>query len=342
MNTPSLFPRHPSRRDLLKSLGVGAMALGGSALAFPSRLHAETEAPSPALSRNPWIYAFTLGDVEAWVISDGYFAFNQGLEMMHPESERGAMQHLLEQNHEPSDTLPIYVNILVIRRDSEVIIFDAGFGSVDIPNMGWFTEGLAAIGIHAGQVTAGFLSHAHGDHIDGFVNADGKPMFPNAAIYTTTEEFSFWRQPNPDFSKSLRPPSWIPGMIRNAQEKFEILAPQIQTVNAGARVLGGLVTVEDGFGHTPGHSIFRIHSAGDSLLHIVDLVHSHLLMFRDPAWSIALDHSPEQAVSARRRVFAQAVEERVRCIGFHVPWPGIGAIVSPGDAYAWVPERMWW
>lgn len=208
--------------------------------------------------------------------------------------------------------------------------------------MGWFTDGLASIGIRPDDVTAGFLSHAHGDHIDGFVGLDGKPLFPNAAIYTTPEEFSFWRQSQPDFSQSLRPPSWIPGMIRNAQEKFEILAPQIQTVGVGTPLFGGLVTVEDGFGHTPGHSIFRIQSAGESLLHIVDLVHSHLLMFRDPAWSIALDQNPAQAVSARRRVFAQAVEERTRCCGFHVPWPGIGAIVSQGNAYAWVPERMWW
>src|SRR5690606_27590415 len=119
---------HPTRRDWLKSLGVGAVALGGSALALPSRLHAQTAHPPPPDSfRNPWIYAFTLGDVEAWVISDGHFSFNQGLEMMHPASERGAMQRLLEENHEPTDTIPIYVNILVIRRGAEVMIFDAGF-----------------------------------------------------------------------------------------------------------------------------------------------------------------------------------------------------------------------
>lgn len=106
---PDLPP--PSRRDLLKTLGVGAMALGGSALTLPSRLSAETEPPSAPSSRNPWIYAFTLGDVEAWMISDGFFVFNQGLDMMYPEKERGAMKRLLEDNHEPSDTLPIYVNI---------------------------------------------------------------------------------------------------------------------------------------------------------------------------------------------------------------------------------------
>ncbi|MDQ8185170.1 MBL fold metallo-hydrolase [Pelagicoccus sp. SDUM812002] len=331
-----------SRRDMLKALGLGAIALGGSSLSQSTRLHAQSDRPEPNNVRNPWIYAFTIGDSEAWVISDGHFSFNQGLDMMYPKNERDEMKRTLEENYEPTDTIPIYVNILVIRKDSEIVVFDAGFGSVDNPDMGWFREGLATIGIHPSQVTAGFLSHAHGDHIDGFVNADGKPLFPNAAIYTTPEEFSFWRQKDPDFSKSLRPPSWIPGMVRNAQEKFEILAPQIQTVSVGTQALSGLVTVEDGFGHTPGHSIFRIQSAGESLLHIVDLVHNHLLMFRDPAWSIALDHNPELAVSARRRVFAQATEERVRCFGFHVPWPGIGGIAARNKAYAWIPERLWW
>lgn len=342
MANQSNVSHHLSRRGMLKALGVGAVALGGSSMSFRSSLHAATGFLSAAAFRNPWIYSFTLGDIEAWVISDGHFSFGQGLEIMYPESERDAMKRVLEENREPSGTIPIYVNILVLRRDSEVILFDAGFGSVESPDMGWFVEGLAAIGIEPSQVTAGFLSHAHSDHIDGFVGADGKPMFPNAAIYATPEEFSFWRQKEHDFSKSRRPPSWIPGMIRNAQEKFEILAPQIQTVGVGTQLFGGLVTVEDGFGHTPGHSIFRIRSAGETLLHIVDLAHNHLLMFHDPAWSIGLDHTPERAVSVRRRVFAQAVEERVRCFGFHVPWPGIGAIVSRGNGYAWIPERMWW
>ena len=335
-------PPRLSRRDLLRALGIGAAALGVSALHDRSILRAEPRPRPKADSRNPWIYSFTLGEVEAWVISDGHFSFGQGLDIMYPESERAAMKDVLEANYEPTDTIPIYVNILVLRRGAEVMIFDAGFGAVSNPNMGWFVEGLAAIGIAPGQVTAGFLSHAHSDHIDGFVGAAGKPLFPNAAIYTTSEEFSFWRQKEHDFSKSKRPPSWIPGMIRNAQEKFEILAPQIQTVGVGTQVFGGLVTVEDGFGHTPGHGIFHIRSAGETLLHIVDLAHSHLLMFHDPAWSIGLDHTPERAVSARRRVFARAAEERSRCFGFHVPWPGLGAIASKGSGYAWIPERMWW
>lgn len=329
-----------NRRNAIKQMGLGAATLG--ALPLLTKTQAATPQTKAGKRRNPWIYAFNIGDLEAWSISDGFMVFNNGLEMMSPDSEHGKMKAEMEAAHEKTDHIPLYVNVLVVRSDTEVMLFDAGFGLVDHPDRGWLMEGLAAIGIEPGEVTAGFLSHAHGDHIDGFVSPAGTAMFPNAAIYTTPEEFNFWRQKDPDFSSSNRNPSWIPGMVRNAQKQFEILAPQIQTTPPGSALFGGAVTVENGFGHTPGHGIFRISSAGDSLLHIVDLVHSHVLMFRNPAWSIRLDHSPQLAIDARRRIFSQAAGERTRCYGFHVPWPGIGSVARQGEGYAWIPERLWW
>jgi len=331
-----------SRRDMLKSIGLGTAVLGaGSVIASP-RLSAVPKEAGLSASRNPWIYAFQIGDLEAWSISDGFMEFKKGLGMMYPENERPAMKSVLEDNYEPTNILPLYVNVLVIRSDKEVIIFDAGFGIVKHEDRGWFMEGLAAIGIKPSEVTAAFLSHAHGDHIAGLVSPEGKAMFPNAAIHVTPEEFSFWRQKEHDFSKSKRNPKAIPSMIKRAQERFEILAPFVETTPVGSELFGGLVTVENGFGHTPGHGLFRIQSAGESLLHIVDIAHNHLLMFRDPAWSIGLDHTPALAIETRRRVFSQASQDKTRCYGFHIPWPGLGGIARQGSGYAWVPERSWW
>ncbi|MEM9159248.1 MAG: MBL fold metallo-hydrolase [Verrucomicrobiota bacterium] len=330
-----------SRREMLKTVGLGAAALGlGSVLSSPAL--GASSGLTGATKRNPWIYAFNIGDLQAWSISDGFMKFRKGLEMMYPESERESMKEMLIDNFEPTDFLPLYVNVLVVKSDSEVMLFDAGFGIVKNADRGWLREGLKEIGIAPRDVTAAFLSHAHGDHINGFVNPDGGLMFPNAVIYTTPEEFKFWRQKEHDFSKSRRNPRAIPGLIKNAQKQFEILKPQIETAAVGKKVLGGTVEVVDGFGHTPGHGLFRISSAGESLLHIMDIVHSHLLMFRDPAWSIGLDHTPELAVETRRRVFSMAARDRTPCYGFHVPWPGIGGIAKQGSGYAWVPARNWW
>ena len=80
----------------------------------------------------------------------------------------------------------------------------------------------------------------------------------------------------------------------------------------------------------------------DSLLHLMDLAHNHLLMFTDPNWFIEFDHNPLVAVATRKTVFKKASATRERCYGFHLPWPGIGRILPKGEGYKWEQERMGW
>jgi len=335
---------HLSRRNLLKTLGVAGAALGGGSVISSPLLGAPASKGSDKNNHNPWIYAFSIGDVEAWSISDGFLDIGQGLNLMYPESERDEMKRALEDRFEPTSSLQMYVNILVLRQDREVIVFDAGFGIVDHPDRGWLMEGLETIGIKREDVTAAFLSHTHGDHIAGFIAPDEKPMFPNAAIYTTPEEHSFWMQTSHDFSRTKRDPKALNRMVKVAQKRFELLAGQIEHSPVGSEMLGGLVTVEDGFGHSPGHAMYRISSGGETLLNFTDIAHSDILMFRNPSWVIGWDHDMGQAVETRRRVFKQAALQRTPCFGFHVPWPGLGGIVKrgSGESYDWVPRRLSW
>lgn len=329
------MPASPISRRGFVGTSLGALAaLSTPALADPTK-------PKRDASHRPFVYPFRIGDVEAWSISDAGLSLNQGLGLMWPEEERPAMAAQLEAHGEPQDALPLYVNILVLRHGREVILFDAGFGPRDNPRMGWLMDGLATIGIMPDQVTAGFLSHAHGDHIDGFVH-DGKPAFTNAAFHVLTSELDFWRSPAPDFSKSKRAKEPLPRMIASAREKFDILAPVTSTVRHGDELFGGLVRVEAAPGHTLGHACFRIRSNGEELLHLMDLAHHHLLMFTDPTWNIAFDHDPAQSILTRKQFWHEAAAKHTRCLGFHLPWPGLGHIVGAEAGYRWSPEAWRW
>ena len=329
-----------SRRRFLTATGLTAGAAGLGLL--PGNLVGAEAVDDKARGlRNPWIYHFKIGDIDAWSISDGHMKFRQGLKLMYPEAERGAMAELLKQQSEPLDYIPLYINVLVIKRGKEVAVFDAGFGGKENSWKGWFHAGLKKIGIKLEQVTATFLSHGHVDHIQGFV-ADGKPAFKNAALYVTPEEFNFWRAKSPDLSLTKRNQKGIPGMVAQAREALEILSPNKQLTKVGSSLLGGAVTIENGFGHTPGHALYRIKSGDDELLHIVDLVHHHLLMFQDPNWSIGLDNIPKLAVETRKKVFAQAAAQQTRTYGFHLPFPGLGHVGKQGAGYQWIPERLTW
>jgi glyoxylase-like metal-dependent hydrolase (beta-lactamase superfamily II) len=224
----------------------------------------------------------------------------------------------------------------------EVALIDAGFGERHPnPNFGWLAEGLRQLGIKPEQVTTGFLSHSHSDHLDGFVD-NGKPAFPNAKIYLLQEEYDFWRGPSPDFSKSKRDKKPLPNMVKTICRNFDILKDQLVIAKDGQKLFHDAVTVIAAPGHTDGHACFEIRSGDDSLVHISDVVHHHVLMFDNVGWTVAMDHDPETAVKTRRKLFARMAKEKSRAFGFHLPWPGIGTVVPKGDQYAWVPERFSW
>jgi glyoxylase-like metal-dependent hydrolase (beta-lactamase superfamily II) len=340
MITPS--SPHASRRQFL---ATSAAALTVAAL--PSSLHgADTKrsaAPNASLAppRNPFAYHFTIGDIEAWSISDGNLALNDGLTLMWPESERAAMKDDMTAHGERTDLLPLYVNILVVKKGNEIVLFDGGFGPGKNPNSGWVGESLASIGIAPEKVTHTFLSHAHSDHIGGLVTGNTM-IFPNAALHCLKAEIDFWRSPEPDFSKSKRARGPLPGMIKDAREKFDVLQPNFQLVKHGDALLGGAIEVIAGPGHTAGHALFRVRSGNASLMHFMDVAHHHTLMFRNPGWGIAFDHEPDVAIDTRRKVFAELATTHERAYGFHLPWPGIGRVARSGNGYAWEGERWSW
>lgn len=324
--------------------GISRRGFVGAALAGMAAIGSKAGAETPAAAapfRDPFVYRFKIGGLEAFSISDCDLGLREGLDLMWPEEARPKMKAEMERHGERLDSLPLYVNVLVIRSGKDVAIFDAGFGKGGNPRMGWLNDGLAAVGISPEQVTAGFLSHAHADHLNGFVQ-QGKPAFPNAEIYLLEDELKFWRSPEPDFSKSKRDQKQIPGMVREVRSHFDTLQEKLRPVKPGTEVLGGIVRVEGAPGHTDGHACFRIRSDGEELLHLMDLAHHHLLMFADPKWTIAFDHDPATAVVTRKKYWSEAASQRTRCYAFHLPWPGLGHILPDGPAYRWWAERWSW
>lgn len=331
-------PQSPglSRRHFIQT----ASTVLAAASLSPSAAGAEAK-PASTPPRNAFAYRFMIGDIEAYSISDGHILMRSGVNLMWPEAARPAMTEDLIQHGERTDGLPLYVNILLLKIGNEIALFDAGFGPGTNPNIGWVGEALTTIGVDPAKVTQAFLSHAHSDHIGGFVT-NNKLIFPNAALHCLKEEVEFWRSPTPDFSRSKRAKGPLPGMIKDARDKFDVLQPNLQLHRDGDALLNGAITFEAALGHTSGHAMFRIRSGKESMLHIMDVAHHHVLMFTDPAWGIEFDHEPEEAVRTRRKVWAQLAASNERAYGFHLPWPGLGRVAAQKHGYAWRAERWNW
>jgi len=88
-------------------------------------------------------------------------------------------------------------------------------------------------------------------------------------------------------------------------------------------------------GHTPGHMAFLF--AGGWCL-TGDVAFHDPLSYAFPDAHSAYDTDPPQAVTTRLRLLDRLVDERLRVIGYHHPWPGLGHAERAGGTFRFVTE----
>src|SRR5437899_10035568 len=174
-----------SRRSLL-SLRAGLSAstmLGGRALAKAPKVGTQT----------PYWHRFTLGDAEITVVSDGPLPLGDpsGTFTGVPKEE---VKKMLADNFLSPDNVVLEQNSPIVNTGDKLILFDTGMGSSKMfgATTGRQQKSMAEAGIKPEDIDAVVCSHAHIDHIGGIVDANDKPLFPNAQYYIAQSDLDFW------------------------------------------------------------------------------------------------------------------------------------------------------
>lgn len=292
---------------MIRSLTV-AMLLASSvpAVAAP----APAVAPSPAHAS---VHRFKIGAFDAMTFYDGNNLVANDGKVLGVDEGPAKVAAVLTDAGVPSDKLRLDINVLVVRAGKRVVMFDTGNGP---KRNGKLIDSLALGGVSPGEVTDVVITHGHGDHVNGLLDAAGKSAFPNARIHLTVAERA-----------SLKPDSPIAAV-----------AAQVVTFAAGAAIAPG-VTAVDLPGHTAGHSGYLVTSGRAKLLVIGDAAHHYIVSTRQPEFTIAFDMNPAVAEPTRRALFERAVRERLTLYAPHFPYPGVGTIRREGDGFAWVPTK---
>ncbi len=323
-----------SRRDVFRIAGAAGIALAVKGASAP----ALTFAAGQKGPQSPGFYRFSIGDIEATVVSDGSLSFQPIQPVWAPEAKKEDIEAMLSAAFLPADRLSLAVNVLAMRIGDGVFLVDTGAGGLFGPSLGKMKENLAAAGIDPGKVTAVILSHAHGDHFGGLLGPEGKPTYPNAAIYANKTEIGYWTGPDPDVSKLRIPEENKKVFVANARKYLSAFKDRLQPVTPGQKILEGRVEIVEAPGHTPGHIAVQIVSGKESLLHLADTVHHYILMFAHPEWTSAFDSDPQMAAATRKKVFERAASDRTRVLGYHLPFPGIGHVRAAKEGFEWIPE----
>jgi len=324
-----------SRRSFLARAGLAT-----AATIFIPRLAgydwALAQAAAPAKA-NPWnAQTFKVGALKVTAFRDGTLEFPLRLLTNAPAGEAEAV---LTKAGLPTDQESISFNILLVEEPAtnEKLLIDTGWGVGAGEKGGGLLPALRACGVPPEKITGIVLSHAHSDHYGGLLDAAGKPVFPNARLFITKTEYNFWASGGADLSKTALPADARKQTAEASAKALAAFNGKWEKVDADQKIVEG-VWLLPAPGHTPGHSALILASGNDQLLHVVDAAHNHILMFARPEWTMAYDTDPAQAVATRRRLFDRAAADKLRVMGYHLPFPGTGRIVAEGKGYKWLGE----
>jgi glyoxylase-like metal-dependent hydrolase (beta-lactamase superfamily II) len=308
------------------------MLLAGSALAAVSAAADAAGAAVPqAGSEVPGLYRYRIGTFELTALYDGIW-YRPITDKFIRNAPFADVERALDDAFMPTDKLATPFTTLIVNTGKKLVLLDTGTGGQIAPNAGVLRDNLAAAGIDPKAVDLIVISHFHPDHINGIKDKDNHLVFPNAEIAVPAPEWAFWM----DDANMSAAPADLKLTFRNQRRIFADIAKRVTRFQPGAEVAPGIITLAAP-GHTPGHTVFAIHSGDQSLMVLSDTAQHPAVFARHPDWQAAFDIDGDAAVATRKKLFDRAAADRMLVTGYHFPFPACGHLVKTASGYEHVP-----
>ena len=186
-----------------------------------------------------------------------------------------------------------------------------------------YLDRLAAAGARPQDIDYVMCTHLHHDHVGWNTQLrDGSwvPTFPNARYVISKPDFEYYRTLDADPDKT-EPVEF--GTFR------ECVLPIVEGGRAdlvtGPHRLNEFLDIIPAPGHSAGHVVFRLESAGNRAVFIGDVFH-HLLQVYYPHWNFPKNSDAEQARTSRRMILELAASTGALVLPGHVGVPFAGHI----------------
>jgi len=285
---------------------------------------------NPAATTAELAHAFSIGELKAVALRDGTLEFPNDNQVFGAGRSQQEVAAVLGGAGLPTDKLQLGLDPLLVKAGDRILLFDTGAGGNFGASAGHLAAALAAGGVDPGSVTDIFISHVHGDHVGGLVDAQGGLAFPKATIHLAVPEWAFLQAQSPESAANLG--------IKQYAALMNAMKWKVAPFLPGAQIIPGLVSAVEIKGHTPGHSGYLIGSGSSALLYVGDAVHHFVVSVQKPDWANGFDGDRDAAAASRAALLAQAAASGQRIYAVHFPFPGLGKFVRRDAGYAWVAE----
>ena len=190
-----------------------------------------------------------------------------------------------------ADGIPSSVSVMLLEKDGQQLLFDAGNGNADSQLLPELQE----LGFMPADIDAIFITHLHGDHIGGLMK-DGQPVFTQAKLYIPSVELEAWTQD-----------AKVQALVAAYGERLVKFAMG-DALPCGVQAMAA-------YGHTPGHTLYLV---GDKLI-AGDIMHGVALQLEHPEFCARYDMDKEGAVASRKTVIEQVKQKGWTMFGMHFP-----------------------
>jgi len=318
-----------TRRRVVLSAGAAAAAFGldRTIEIIPSAMAQQGAGPTQLNPKGLKFHRFTVGDIEVTQIFDGAverdhnpcFANNASIDDTKAALRAAGL---------PDQKVPNSYTVTVVKLGDRHIMFDSGNGQGSgNPNVGHLTENMKDAGIDPAKLSAIIATHFHPDHIYGLMTKENAQVYASTRISVPEPEYKYWADP---------------GVIAALSEQRQGIAKRVQATMPEWKnleqhavdkdVVPGVRAVATP-GHTPGHTSYLVSSGSQQLMVLGDVTNIPAFNMRNPGWHLGVDQDARLAQATRRRVFDQAVADRMLLTGYHWGMPGAGTLTKDGGGY---------
>lgn len=297
---------------------------------------------TPPTELPPGYARFDHGSLQCTVVSDGIIKLGPARESF-PNAETAEIDKLLTRHYLPTDAVHLNQNVLVVKTDGMLVMFDSGVGTD--PDFGVKTFGdqtgllipnLRAAGIKPEEIDLIALTHAHPDHAWGLVDSEGARLFPNARVAIGRADYDHWTDLSRVASMSTEHQE---DQIKGAHKNLKAYASRLILLDGGEEIAPGIRSIATQ-GHSPGHMVYEITSGDQTMICWGDLCHHQVLLLEHPEWNFMFDYDSARATEQRVRIYDFVDSNRYAVFGYHFPFPGHCHLRRDPGGFTWIPSDL--